>query len=431
MATLTPNLGLYKPDATDEFKNFRTEFNNNMDILDNSGGGGGGGHTIVDENGQSMPSRLKLAFTGNVEVTDDSGNNETLVNILGGGGGGSDTIVGMFVDTSRIITSGTWSSSLSYTATEDCFIYTAVAMNGNSGGSCEIDGETVSSWWNGTSGTLAEAVALYLKKGQVFTATASNPSSSGYIVYGVTQGTKGVFTPIIYSDNERCIGIWRDNKPLYQKTIDFGTLPNQTTKSVAHGISDIDASCIVSIEPIASTSSYAAFPRVHDTNVANQVFWEVDSTNIICYSRNSNNTAFTRCFVTLKYTKTSDSAGSGNWSSDEEPMHHYSTSEHLCGTWIDGKPLYEITVDVGTLPNQATKSVNYGVADVKAIVKLYGIGIASTGASCPLPFSDDYSPAGNILLDANASSGTIRLISQSDKSPFHGYVTMQYTKTTD
>ena len=71
------------------------------------------------------------------------------------------------------------------------------------------------------------------------------------------------------------------------------------------------------------------------------------------------------------------------------------------------------------------------MADVKAIVKLYGIGIASTGASCPLPFSDDYSPAGNILLDANASSGTIRLISQSDKSPFHGYVTMQYTKTTD
>lgn len=111
--------------------------------------------------------------------------------------------------------------------------------------------------------------------------------------------------------------------------------------------------------------------------------------------------------------------------------HVYSTSEQVIGKWIDGKPLYEITVDCGNLPNRATKSVNYGVADVKAIVKLYGIGIASTGASCPLPFSDDYSAARNILLDANASSGTIRLISQSDKSPFHGYVTMQYTKSTD
>ena len=403
-----------------------------MDILDNSGGGGGGGgHTIVDENGQSMPSRLKLAFTGNVEVTDDSGNNETLVNILGGGGGGSDTIVGMFVDTSRIILASTaFTSSYSYIATEDCFAVFCLVPKANDSTRVLIDGVSVSDYWR--SQNITDACTFYVKRGQNISVSNADSTYSSYItVYGVTQGTKNVFTPIIYSDNERCIGIWRDNKPLYQKTIDFGTLPNQTTKSVAHGISDIDASCIVSIEPIASTSSYATFPRVHDTNAGNQVFWEVTSTNIICYSRNSNNTAFTRCFVTLKYTKTSDSAGSGNWSTDEEPMHHYSTSEKLIGTWIDGKPLYEITVDCGNLPNRATKSVNYGVADVKEIVKLYGIGIASTGASCPLPFSDDYSPAGNILLDANASSGTIRLISQSDKSPFHGYVTMQYTKTTD
>lgn len=430
MSTLTPNYGLYKPENTDSMDDFFDEYAANMDNIDeNMGGGGGGGHTIVDENGQSMPSRLKLAFTGNVEVTDDSGNDETLVNILGGGG--SDTIVGMFVDTSRIILASTaFTSSYSYTATEDCFAVFYLVPKVNESTRVLIDGVSVTDFWR--SQTITDACTFYVKRGQIISVSNADSVNSSYItVYGVTQGTKNIFTPIIYSDNERCIGIWRDNKPLYQKTIDFGTLPNQTTKSVAHGISNIDASCIVSVEPIASTSSYATFPRVHDTNVANQVFWEVDSTNIICYSRNSNNTAFTRCFVTLKYTKTSDSAGSGNWSTDEEPMHHYSTSEHLCGTWIDGKPLYEITVDCGNLPNRATKSVNYGVADVKAIVKLYGIGIASTGATCPLPFSDDYSAAGNILLDANASSGTIRLISQSDKSPFHGYVTMQYTKTTD
>ena len=130
MSTLTPNYGLYKPEDTDSMDDFFDEYAANMDNIDeNMGGGGGDGHTIVDENGQSMTSRLKLAFTGNVEVTDDSGNDETLVNILGGGGGGSDTIVGMFVDTSRIITSGTWSSSLSYTATEDCFIYVEGTTN--------------------------------------------------------------------------------------------------------------------------------------------------------------------------------------------------------------------------------------------------------------------------------------------------------------
>lgn len=109
----------------------------------------------------------------------------------------------------------------------------------------------------------------------------------------------------------------------------------------------------------------------------------------------------------------------------------YSDEEREIGVWRDGKPLYQKTIDVGMLPNRATKTVNYDVANVDAIVKIFGIGIATTGGCCPIPFSDDYSSAGNILLDANTSSGTIRLISQSDKSPFHGYITIQYTKTTD
>ena len=41
MASYTPNLNLYKPDSTDDFGNFRAEFNSNMDKLDQGGGGGG------------------------------------------------------------------------------------------------------------------------------------------------------------------------------------------------------------------------------------------------------------------------------------------------------------------------------------------------------------------------------------------------------
>lgn len=43
MASYTPNLNLYKPDSSDDFGDFRAEFNNNMDILD---GGGGGGDSV-------------------------------------------------------------------------------------------------------------------------------------------------------------------------------------------------------------------------------------------------------------------------------------------------------------------------------------------------------------------------------------------------
>lgn len=88
MATYTPNYNLEKPDGSDQFGDFRTSYNSNMDIIDANlgGGGGGGGHTIVDPNGNTMPNRSKLKFTGSVSVTDDSANNQTVVDITGGGG---------------------------------------------------------------------------------------------------------------------------------------------------------------------------------------------------------------------------------------------------------------------------------------------------------------------------------------------------------
>ena len=39
----------------------------------------------------------------------------------------------------------------------------------------------------------------------------------------------------VYSDTEQCIGLWRNNKPLYQKTLSIGALPNATTKYVSTG----------------------------------------------------------------------------------------------------------------------------------------------------------------------------------------------------
>lgn len=47
MATYTPNYNLYKPDGTDQFDNFLTEFGNNMDTIDQNLGGGGGSSTLA------------------------------------------------------------------------------------------------------------------------------------------------------------------------------------------------------------------------------------------------------------------------------------------------------------------------------------------------------------------------------------------------
>ena len=82
MATYTPNYNLYKPEGTDDFDDFLTEFGANMDIIDqNLGGGGSGGHTIVDENGANLPNESKLQFTDGLQAVDDNANGKTVVSL--------------------------------------------------------------------------------------------------------------------------------------------------------------------------------------------------------------------------------------------------------------------------------------------------------------------------------------------------------------
>ena len=82
MATYTPNLNLYKPDSSDDFGDFRSEFNDNMDKLDNAVGGSTQGHTIIDGSGSSMTQRSGLQFQNATSVTDDSVNDKTIVQVL-------------------------------------------------------------------------------------------------------------------------------------------------------------------------------------------------------------------------------------------------------------------------------------------------------------------------------------------------------------
>lgn len=78
---ITPNYGLGQPEATDEFKDFRQLFNDNMDIIDQNLSGGGGGHTILDESGNTLPNRTKLQFTDGLQASDDNVNGKTIVSL--------------------------------------------------------------------------------------------------------------------------------------------------------------------------------------------------------------------------------------------------------------------------------------------------------------------------------------------------------------
>ena len=111
---------------------------------------------------------------------------------------------------------------------------------------------------------------------------------------------------------------------------------------------------------------------------------------------------------------------------DKLPV-NYSTTEKVVGTWIDGKPLYEITVDFGALPNASAKTVNHGVTNIDKIV--YGIaGAWGSNTYVPIPM---VSMASSTDATYWITATLINITTESDRSALNGYVTFRYTKTTD
>ena len=123
---------------------------------------------------------------------------------------------------------------------------------------------------------------------------------------GIYYRDANIGNAITYSQNEIEIGKWIDDKPIYRKVIDFGSLPTASaTKSVAHGISNIDT--ITKIETIAKDGTtyfpipFSAVPSMYsNTNCSIRV----DNTNVSVNVTSdwSNKTAI----VILEYTKTTD-----------------------------------------------------------------------------------------------------------------------------
>lgn len=94
---------------------------------------------------------------------------------------------------------------------------------------------------------------------------------------------------------------WIDGKTIYKKTIAFGSLPNNTGKSVAHGAS---IARVMRIETEGYESAgpyYYTFGHVNTSALANGIAIYIDATNIVI-STGSNRTGVT-ANITLYYTK--------------------------------------------------------------------------------------------------------------------------------
>ena len=108
---------------------------------------------------------------------------------------------------------------------------------------------------------------------------------------------------------------------------------------------------------------------------------------------------------------------------------NYSTSEQSTGiTWINGKTIYQKTINIGNLPNNTIKTVAHGITRITAVIKIEGWCYStSTGTWRKLPTMYRGSEiAYNTAVEVNSTN--ISIGNQADRSEYTGYVTIWYTK---
>lgn len=118
------------------------------------------------------------------------------------------------------------------------------------------------------------------------------------------------------------------------------------------------------------------------------------------------------------------------------PSNDYSTDEKVVGTWIDGKPLYQKTIQLNTLELDTSRyhSITLpGVTNLDKIIDFKCICFASNGSEITAPFRslNVSGELDNNYLGLSFANGYFDLRSQTDRSTMTFYCTFQYTKTTD
>ena len=110
-----------------------------------------------------------------------------------------------------------------------------------------------------------------------------------------------------YSTAEHLTGRkWLDGRPTYEKTIDCGALPNAAIKRVSHGISNIlfiVKGSLVSKDPVVNQYIFNSFAY---TIPSASITFYLDGADILLCT-GVDRTEFSQTFVTLEYTKSTDS----------------------------------------------------------------------------------------------------------------------------
>lgn len=108
----------------------------------------------------------------------------------------------------------------------------------------------------------------------------------------------------------------------------------------------------------------------------------------------------------------------------------YSTSETICGRWINDKPIYRKVVPITEIPSSQnpTIQVAHGISNLEDCTMLRGF-YDNQGTKLLIPFVSDYYIGSQIALSINATH--IVMLGSGNGGSVDGFVIVEYTKTTD
>lgn len=295
-------------------------------------GGGGGGSNV--EITPTLQSGTKIA---DFEIDGVSGALYAPSGGGGGGGGSSQTIADVLWSGSATPSTTGTDITLSHAISDYDFI--VFTVNQNSGYDSivviAVNELTVGESYieTGYGGSSMDVSFDYTSD----TTINIKSSASAYLTtYTKITGLKfcGTLAPMIYSTEEREVGVWVDDKPLYQKSYLLST-PIEITNNGASISSYIDnyqdIECFVRGQASYTENSYG--------KQGADIWVGYDSSTLKAYCSEG----CVANVITLLYTKTADVAGSGSYGSLGIPMEHYDDTERVIGTYF-GDTLYKKTI---------------------------------------------------------------------------------------
>ena len=245
-----------------------------------------------------------------------------------------------------------------------------------------------------------------------------------YFITDTNSNQDSKFQPVIYSESEREIGVWTDGKPLYQKTYIFMTGSSSGWTAYNHNIENMETPVSATGYVYGGSSAIEGVAYSVGTNAVSSLSIALSPTEISVYL---SSTYFTnkQAIITIQYTKSTDFPGSGQWTPQGVPAHHYSTEEQIVGTWIDGNPIYERTFVTSSFTGQYNIDIGTNIG-MGIIVDGYYL-LNDTNASM-INYAEWFGARNFSWTHIEKNTHLIRC--NLDGYTGVGYITVRYTKTT-